>query len=112
MREDRKKREAAEAADEKARKLLLEHLPPEQAERYAREQKFSVTASSGAIYELDCKRRMHNVRRIEGGRAVEEYCIYLTGDCPLPDNHLAQMLMLRHAEKDFLRIANRRQLVG
>jgi len=65
------------------------------------------------MYEIDCRRRQHNVYRRDGTRRVTEYCIY-AGDwgLPLADNALAQKLLLEHDEPRFLRIANSRALAA
>ena len=111
--ESRKREKVRLEAEEKAKKLLLDNLDQEQAEQYKKEKKFRVTAPSGERYEFDCTKRMHNVHRIDqSGMKKTEYCIYLTGDCPLPDNHLAQKLLLEHDEPRFLKTANKRELVS
>jgi hypothetical protein len=108
--ERRKREEASKAAEEKSKALLLENLNQEQAKQYEKEKKFRLVAPSGKQYEFDCTRKMHNIHHIDqsGGKKTE-YCIYLTGDCPLPDNHLAQKLLLEADEPRFLKIANKRE---
>lgn len=103
--------EMAKAAQEKAERLLQEHLDEDQRRQHAAEKRFFLVAQSGKRYEVDCQRRQHNVYEVDAaGKRLIEYCIYQRGDCPLPDNTLAQKLLLEHDEPAFLRIANARRL--
>ena len=110
QRERRKKlAEGSAAAEEKAKQLLLESLDEQQRQEYGASKKFHVVSASGQRYEVDCRKKMHNVFRLdEQGKPKTEYCIYQKGDCPLPDNHLAQKLLLEADEGEFLRLANAR----
>lgn len=96
-----------------AERLLLEHLSQEQAEQYREEKKFAVITEEGRRYEIDCGKRMHNVFEVdEAGRHKVEHCIYQQGQNPLPDNVLAQKLLLEADEPAFRRIANQSRLIG
>lgn len=112
-REKRQRKEAEEhkVAEEKATQLLREHLDEEQRKEHAERKRFFVVSQSGERYEVDCQKRQHNVYRVDAaGKRLIEYCIYQKGELPLPDNALAQKLLLEHNEREFVRIANARQL--
>lgn len=93
-------------AQEKAHKLLIEHLTPKQEE----------TLRMHGYFDVDLGERVYRIRkgghggwveRMQGQKATDGYCIYVTGDCPPEDHMLAQKLMLEANEQEFLRIANR-----
>jgi hypothetical protein len=96
---------------ERAESSLLSLLSPDQRESYAKDKKFHVITAEGKRYEIDCRKRMHNVFELnERGQRVLELCIYQTGNTPLPDNIAAQKLLLESDEKEFRRIANHTRL--
>ena len=108
--EERKKKEAAKKRDTET---LRKHLSPKQRTQYDKDNRFHVIGSDGKRYEVDCKRRMHNVFEIDKqGKRLVEHCIYQSGNTPLPDNHLAQKLMLETDAVEFLRIANQTRLAS
>jgi hypothetical protein len=112
-REEKARQEAARKAraEQQAENLLLELLTPEQRAGYRDAKKFHVIAQSGKRYEVDCRKRMHNVFEVNpAGKRVEEHCIYQRGDLPLPDNIAAQVLLLTADEEEFRRIANQRRV--
>jgi hypothetical protein len=95
-----------EAAKERARNLLCDHLSPKQEEDLRVRGYFDVVVN-GRSYRI--RRGGHGgwVERMDGQRATDGYCIYLQGECPAEDNMLAQKLLLETDEAEFLRIANR-----
>jgi hypothetical protein len=109
--ESAKRAEKEKAAKQRAEKFLVEHLTSEQAKQYTEQKKFRIRSHSGKLYELDCTKKMHNIHMVDdAGKRLMEFCIYQTGQCPLPDNHLAQKLLLEHDEQKFLKVANARRL--
>ena len=110
-RKQRVEYERQREALERAESSLLSLLSPEQRESYAKDKKFHVITAEGKRYEIDCRKRMHNVFELnERGQRVLELCIYQTGNTPLPDNIAAQKLLLESDEKEFRRIANHTRL--
>lgn len=107
---ERRLRKAAEA---RAEELLRTLLDAEQRAEYDRAKRFYVVSRSGKRYEIDTKRKMHNIFEVDpAGKRIEEHCIYADDDLPLPDNIAAQLLLLRANENEFRRIANQRMLAG
>lgn len=97
-------------ADARAEKLLLEWLAHEEAERYRRAGYFYVMSESGKKYKI--KKGSHgNVYLIDPETEKEKvsYCVQ-PGGVPVGDVNLSQALFLKHAEADFLKAANARQL--
>ena len=108
----RQQQEAQQAelaeATQRAERLLVEHLAPEQRAAYERDQFFEVVAAL-ARYRI-----YHDggVRRLgEDGREVASYCIHPIGALPSGDLALAKKLLLETDEVAFLRIANATVLV-
>lgn len=100
---ERATREAKAAAAERAERLLVEHLAPEQLAAYQRDRFFEVVAAKGRY------RIYHNgaVRRLgEDGREETGYCIHPAEGLPNGDLALAKKLMLETDEAGFLRTAN------
>ena len=110
IKRDEKLKEIAEqrkVAKQKAERLLKRHLTKEQEDQYEDEKTFHVISENGHRYEVDCQKRSENVYKLDKrGRRIMRYCIHARSDIPLPDNALAQKLMLEHNEKEFLRVAN------
>lgn len=106
-RQEELKRQSSVEATQRAEELLLGHLSEEQAAGYRDQKKFRVVGQDGHIYEVNCKKHHQNIRRLEGDRAVEEFCIYMRGAIPLADNLLAQKLMLECDIQKLKEIANR-----
>jgi len=101
---------AAHEANERAEKLLLEHLADEERERYQRSGYFLIRGQSGKLYKI--KKGTHgNVFLLDEETKKEKvsYCVQPSG-VPVADANLAQALYLKHAEADFLKAANARQL--
>lgn len=96
-----RRRIAERVADE----LLLSQLSPEQREEYQRLQRFHVVAD-GKTYRI---RRgwAGNIDLIEDDRVAERWCVHPARTVPVPDNLLAQKLMIESGLADELReIAN------
>lgn len=93
-------------AQEKAHKLLIEHLTPRQEETLRMHGYFDVEIGD-RVYRIRKGGHGGWVERMQGQKATDGYCIYVTGDCPPEDHMLAQKLMLEANEQEFLRIANR-----
>ena len=101
------------AAEKRATELFRTFLDAQQREQVDKERKFHVIGSDGVRYEVDVTKRQHNVFELDSlGRRIKEFCIYQTGDTPLPDNHLAQKLLLEADAQQFRRIANARALAA
>lgn len=106
-----KRQEKRKQATKTAEKLLKECLSPEQREEYSNGKRFHVISQDGNRYEIDCEKAQHNVDRLDStGKRIENLCAYQTGSTPLPDNALAQKLMLETDESQFRRIANIRRI--
>ena len=106
----RKETERIDAANKRAEELLTFMLDEDQKKRYAADRCFEVVAGNTG------ERRRYlvkygwagNVEQIdENGRQVARFCIHPRNIVPVPDNMLAQKLMLESNEEEFLRIANR-----
>lgn len=98
------------AAEERAEKLLKEHLDPEEKARYERAGYFLVKSHKGNLYKV--KKGTHgNVIRIDPitKEEIESLCVQPSG-VPTGDSNLTQKLWIEHAEEEFRRIANIRQL--
>lgn len=93
-------------AQEKAHKLLIEHLTPRQEETLRMHGYFDVEIGD-RVYRIRKGGHGGWVERMQGQKATDGYCIYVTGECPPEDHMLAQKLMLEANEQEFLRIANR-----
>ncbi len=106
-REEEKLRKAAE---QRAKKLLLQNLNLEQKLAYNREKKFQVKAPSGKLYEI-----RHgwagNVDELNPqGKPINRFCIHPRMQVPIPDSLLAQKLLLETDEEQFRKTANITQL--
>lgn len=110
--EAERKREQAEA-DKRAANLLRSLLSPEQIADLEKHRRFYLTTESGQRYEIDCKKRMHNVFEVDAnGKRLVEHCIYQKGELPLADNAAAQLLLLKADENEFKRISNKTRLAN
>lgn len=91
---------------DRARMRLLQSLTYEQLRTYVEDNYFDVEAlDSGRTYRIFTRSIISNVTCLNTGL---RYCCQLDScGYPIADHHLAQALMLRYAEKDFLRIARR-----
>ncbi len=115
--EEATRRAAAEAerqavANEKATKLLVEHLSVEQQKTYEEKRYFDVDIE-GRTYRIH-HGSYGNVRLMgtgdKTGKEITKFCIQPEG-VPIGDVLLAQKLLLEADEKEFLRIANATRLV-
>lgn len=94
------------AADEKAEKLLKEHLNEEEKARYERAGYFLVKSHKGNLYKV--KKGTHgNVIRLDPvtNEELERLCVQPSG-VPTADANLAQKLWIEHMEDEFRKIAN------
>jgi hypothetical protein len=105
----RKRGRAHLTAQQKAERILLQHLTPEQRDEYQRLQRFSVIGPDGHIYRIN-RGRSGNVQLIEeteeGVIGVEQFCIHPIEYVPDEDNMLAQKLLIESDLASFRRIAN------
>ena len=101
---ERAKRE--QEADERAERLLKQHLSGHQRRQYRRDKSFVVTGGDGRAYRIRRGWAGHVERLDEKGRAVERFCIHPQQQVPLPDNQLVAKLMLETNPDEFRRIAN------
>jgi hypothetical protein len=103
---ENQRRVAVEAeAAKKAEQLLVANLNPTQKKRWKEAQEFVVLSQSGRRFVIT-NGRNGNVREVDDqGNRLRSFCI-VSPSVPVPDQLLAQKLMLECAEADFLRIAN------
>ena len=99
-------------ANDKAKKLLVEHLTADQQRTYEEKKYFDVDIE-GRIYRIH--HGSHGNVRLMGtgtkaGKEVTKFCIQPEG-VPIGDVLLAQKLLLQCNEQEFLRIANATQLM-
>lgn len=96
------------AAAERAERLLLAHLTPEQRETYSHNGWFVVRGQSGRRYSIWTKDALfYNVSELDDcGQAVLHLCAHAAVNVPMGDHLLTQKLMLEHHEAEFRRIAN------
>lgn len=110
LREDSRKRIFKEAANGRARAILMSMLNEQQREDLAANNNFQLTVHSRdgsmRVYRIDYG-FLGNVKLLgPDGEVDRSYCIH--SDCRLPyeDQMLAQKLLLEANEEEFLRIAN------
>jgi hypothetical protein len=108
----RLKRIEADKAKKKAASLRAEHLlfsilTPSQVRQYTDDDYFDV-AIEDRVYRIR-KGYSRNIELIEAGKPVAKLCAHPADaySTPVPDAMLAQLLMLKHNESGFLKIANR-----
>lgn len=102
MRVEREKREAADA---RARELLLAVLQREQREQFERDGHFLVTGRSGRRYRLR-RGTVANIDVIErDGRVKHRLCAHPLA-VPAHDTLVAQKLWLENDDEAFARVAN------
>jgi hypothetical protein len=94
-----------EAATKRAEELLLVCLTEEQRKQYT-ELGYFETLVNDKVYRIN-RGRSGNVQLIEGGVPKAKFCIHPRAIIPDQDTMLAQLLMLRTDEAEFLRVANR-----
>lgn len=96
-------------AEERAEQLLLSYLTPAQREEYRCHKRISVQAKSGRLYHVRAQGNLvGNVHEVDAkGEAVARLCAHASHEIPMGDQLLTQMMLLRHHEDDFRRIANR-----
>lgn len=88
-------------AEMKARVLLMRFLDNEQQQSWETESRFVVRAKSGRRYRIG-----DGVVRLDKHSTPDmSYCIYSCEHLPRSDKDLANLLMLKHSEAEFLRIA-------
>jgi hypothetical protein len=97
----------SEEAQKKARRILLEHLSPEQLEEYTKDNLFHVTAQNGRRFRIKEK----GVTELnEAGEEAFFICSHPKGKLPSADVMLAQKLALEINSEVMLSIANRRSM--
>lgn len=106
-REERRRFQEAQA---RARRLLEEHLSPEQRQELAEKREFRVRAMDGRTYLI--RQGTHgNVWRLNRkGEKIVNYCIIIEDQAPAFDHMLAQKLLLEANIKAFLKTANARRV--
>lgn len=105
---------AAVSPDERAEALLSDHLTTEQADTLATFGWFELTSQHGNRYRI-YRGQVVNVYRVaETGsgrvRTVAGYCLRSDPELPDADVMLAQMLLLRTDEDEFIARAERSEL--
>ena len=98
-----------QAAPDRAEKLLLDYLTPEQRETYRRYGWFVVCGQSGRRYSIWRKDGLYcNVCELGNyGQTISRLCAHAAINVPMGDHLLTQKLMLEHYEAEFRQIANR-----
>jgi hypothetical protein len=99
------------AGENTAKKLLLECLTPQQQAQLEANGWFEVDLPDGRKFRIK-KGWSHNVRRVEGEREMESYCVHPRDRVPEYDNMLAQKLMLEVQPDLFFGKANVNQYVN
>ncbi len=96
------------AAADRAERLLLEYLTPEQRKTYRHYGWFVVRSQSGRRYMIWAKNALYyNVGELnDNGQAVLHFCAHASENVPMGDHLLVQKLMLEHHEAEFRRVAN------
>jgi hypothetical protein len=97
----------------RARELLREHLSETQREQFERAGSFIVVAQSGRRYRI----RTATTSNVRDETEGADYCMQFRSDpqclsIPLEDLLLAQKVLLECDEPQFLRIANKRSVIG
>jgi len=97
----------------RARQLLRAHLNETQREQFEGAGSFVVVAPSGRRYRI----RSATTSNVRDEAEGAEYCMQFRSDpqclsIPLEDLMLAQKLLLECDEPQFLRIANKRSVIG
>ena len=104
--QDRIRRAEREAADRRAEVLLHAHLDREQQQQLAERDWFLHVSKSGKRYRIN-RGRSANIDVLDAnGKVVHSLCAHPRLDVPDADTMLAQALMLKHDEDEFLRMAN------
>lgn len=107
--EELERREQIEA-DEKAEGLLRSMLTQEQLDQFDAMAAFEVTTER-ARYRIE-RGRSGNVKELDvDGQVVASYCIHPRERVPNADTMLAQKLILESDEAEFLRVANKTQIM-
>lgn len=87
-----------DAADRRARDLLMSCLTEEQRRAYERDKAFLVVSNLGHIFKITQK-RIHGVFKLNAeGLEIEEWCVTPNGPIPVCDVMLAQKLALETDE--------------
>lgn len=107
----RKAREAKVAVvRERADRLFLSQLSPDQRQTWLASKYFDVVAPSGRRYRVKGPATHNNVFLVDAvGRELRRYCAYANdpgGMLPAGDQWFSQLLTLRYNEREFLRAAN------
>jgi hypothetical protein len=103
---------AEEEALARAERLLLSCLDEIQRDRFQKERVFEVIGRSRRRYLVEYG-WAGNVKILdETGKAVTKLCIHPVRPVPVPDNLLAQKLMIETDEEQFLKTANHTRLAA
>lgn len=104
---ERKRQEAEQRAEE----LLLQHLDKGQRRSYRQHKKFKVIGGDGASFELTYG-WAGNIREFKDDKPIARFCIHPREQVPIPDNLLAQKLMLETDPARFRQVANRTPIMA
>lgn len=98
-------------ADQRATALLESSLTPDELKAWREHGRIIVVSQHARRYQVR-RGTSHNVCLLgDGDRLVESYCAHPEA-VPTDDVVLAQLLFLKYAEDEFLRVANRQQLLA
>lgn len=108
--EEERREKAAAEADVRAEELLRSLLTPEQIDNLEKQSAIIVKSEMGKQYRI--KRGWSgNVEELDdSGKPIASYCAHPGEVVPRADNMVAQLLMLKTQEAEFLRTANRTAL--
>ena len=93
-------------ANERANRLLFNHLTPGQLEDLKQNGGFNVMLENGREYRIEWGSHGNVFLLGEASKKMSSYCIQPRGQLPKADSMLAQKLLLEANEDQFLRIAN------
>jgi hypothetical protein len=98
---------AEREAEQRAERLLLDHLSERQRAEYRERRAFTVISADGErTYRIE-RGWSGNVKLIgPDGRECRRYCIHPRERVPTEDCMLAQKLLIENDEPAFLRVAN------
>lgn len=97
-----------QAADVRAKELLVAVLSETQKAEFEKNETFTVISKDGERRYRVKKGWSHNVERIDvAGKKLHTLCAHPSQTVPEYDNMIAQLLFLEHSEDEFLKVANR-----
>jgi hypothetical protein len=96
-------------ASERAKRLLMNNLSPDQRRDFQATGEFIVRTKTTA-YKITSTYNFNVIQLNKKGEPLEALCVRPVGDVPLYDQLLAQKLMIETDERGFLAAANKEPL--